>query len=192
MSQPIVEEVDQRDIQRRGGHYSKYPTSHVVCSLLKQHGLKRVLDVTYGQGRFYYLCRNSVEVIAVDPVKWDWVVYPKAFYKMNVYQLYSLVRDGKLVMPSADAVVVDPPRWYVTTYKRDMYNYLIGTPMLIIEYASKTAVAINAGHLLVHYRELIPINGFNPVHAVKFKFYTRYLKQDGNNMSWFILYARNR
>ncbi len=90
MKAPILEHVDQRDIQKRGGYYAKYPSSHVVCSLLKRYGVTSVLDVTYGEGRFYKLCRSGLRIIASDPVKRDWVVKPDSFIQANVFYLYRL------------------------------------------------------------------------------------------------------
>jgi len=186
----IVERVDQRDIQSRGGDFSKYPSSYIVCNLLRRYGLRRVLDVTYGEGRFYKLCRYGVEIIGADPVKRRWVVKPNQFYQMNVFQLYLMLRDGKLSIDPVDAVVVDPPRWNtdVVYRKRDMFNFLIGTPKLIIEYASKVASLIRSPYLLVHYRELMKLEGFEPVHVVEFTWLARYLNTDNNNKSLYILY----
>ena len=186
----IVERVDQRDIQSRGGDFSKYPSSYIVCNLLRRYGLRRVLDVTYGEGRFYKLCRYGVEIIGADHVKRRWVVKPYQFYQMNVFQLYLMLRDGKLSIDPVDAVVVDPPRWNtdVVYRKRDMFNFLIGTPKLIIEYASKVASLIRSPYLLVHYRELMKLEGFEPVHVVEFTWLARYLNTDNNNKSLYILY----
>jgi hypothetical protein len=97
---PVLEVIDQRSVQKRGGDFARYPSSYVVCSLLRRYGLRRVLDVTYGEGRFYYLCKSDVEVVAADPVKWQWVVKPNQFLQLNVFQLYMML---------SDAIVTDPP-----------------------------------------------------------------------------------
>ena len=190
----IVECVDQRDIQSRGGDFNKYPSSYIVCNLLRRYGLRRVLDVTYGEGRFYKLCRYGVEIIGADPVKRSWVVKPKQFYQLNVFQLHLMLRDGKLSIEPVDAVVVDPPRWNtgVVYRRRDMFNFIIGTPKLIIEYASKVASLIRSPYLLVHYRELLKLEGFEPVHVVEFTWLARYAYTENNNKSLYILYNSRR
>ena len=186
-----MERVDQRDIQRRGGDYAKYPSSYVVCSLLKKYGITRILDVTYGEGRFYKLCHDSLRIIGSDPVKWDWVVKPDSFIQADVFHLYRLVSAKQLTVTGLDAVVVDPPRWTRDArYKvHDMLNYLIGTPELIIEYASKIAQLIHTPYMLVHYKRVLQLNGYKPVHVVEYRWYHRYLRVNDNNHSFYILYS---
>lgn len=185
-----LEVIDQRRVQKRGGDFARYPSSYVVCSLLRRYGLRRVLDVTYGEGRFYYLCKSDVEVVAADPVKWRWVVKPKQFLQLNVFQLYMMLRDGKLQMCNVDAVVVDPPKWNteVSYRRRDMYNYIVGTPRIIIEYATRVAELLKAAHLLVHYRSPLDIDAYRPIHIVEFTWVARYQNTKNKNKSLYILY----
>jgi hypothetical protein len=185
-----LEVIDQRRVQKRGGDFARYPSSYVVCSLLRRYGLRRVLDVTYGEGRFYYLCKSDVEVVAADPVKWQWVVKPKQFLQLNVFQLYMMLRDGKLQMCNVDAVVVDPPKWNteVSYRRRDMYNYIVGTPRIIIEYATRVAELLKAAHLLVHYRSALDIDAYRPIHIVEFTWVARYQNTKNKNKSLYILY----
>jgi hypothetical protein len=148
-----------------------------------------VLDVTYGEGRFYYLCRHELDIVGVDPVRRSWVVQPKQFLQMNVFQLYMLLRERKLLL-SPEVVVVDPPRWNDVSYnRRDMYNFVIGTPKLIIEYAAKTAALLEAPYLLVHFREILKIENFKPTHVIEFKWFARYLNTENKNKSLYILYS---
>ena len=186
----VFEKVDQRSIQRIGGNFTKYPSSYVVCKLLRDYGLKRVLDVTYGEGRFYRLCFPELEIIGADPVRWDWVVKPRQFYQMNIFQLYLMIRDGKIQLPYVDVVVVDPPRWNteVVYRRRDMYNFIIGTPRLIIEHAAKVAHLLRAKHLLVHYRELSNLENYRPIHVIEFIWIARYKFTENKNKSLYILY----
>jgi hypothetical protein len=187
---PVLEVIDQRTIQKRGGGFAKYPSSFVVCSLLRKYGFRRVLDATYGEGRFYRLCFPDLEVIGADPVKRGWVVKPKQFHQMNVFQLHIMVRDGKICLGPVDVVVVDPPRWNTEAVyrKRDMFNFIIGTPKLIIEYAAKVAQLLKTRHLLVHYREPLKLEGFEPIHMVEFIWIARYVNIKGKNKSMYILY----
>jgi len=191
LSNSIVERVDQRDIQRRGGIYAKYPSSYVVCSILKQYGITRVLDVTYGEGRFYKLCHDSLRIIASDPVKRCWAVKPDSFIQANVFQLYKRIEGEGADRWRCDAVVVDPPKWSRNARYRvhDMLNFIIGTPESIIEYASKIAQLIHAPYMLVHYKRLLQLNGYKPIHVVEYRWYHRYLRVDDNNHSLYILYS---
>jgi hypothetical protein len=186
----VVEQIDQRQVQKYGGDFVKYPSSYVVCGLLRRYGLRRVLDVTYGEGRFYYLCRHELEIIGADPMKWDWVVKPRQFYQLNVFQLYLMLRDGKLQLPVVDVVVVDPPRWNtsVTYRRRDMYNFIVGTPKLIIEYAAKVANLLKSPYLLIHYREVMQLENYVPMHVIEFTWVARYLNTGDRNKSLYILY----
>ena len=189
MSEFVVERVDQRDVQRRGGCFSKYPTSFVVCYLLRRYGIRKVLDVTYGEGRFYYLCKDEVIVVGSDPVKREWVAAPREFHQLNVFQFYGMVRDGALRLPKVDAVVADPPKWTRNaTYRRSAFNYIIGTPELIIEYASRIARLTKTTYLLTHYKDLVELDGFKPVHVVEYVLMSRYLNLRNGSKSLFILF----
>jgi hypothetical protein len=190
MRMTVTEVVDQRSIQRYGGDFAKYPSSYVVCKLLRQYSIRKILDVTYGEGRFYYLCKNELEIIASDPMRRRWVVNPRQFLQLSVFQLYMMLRDGKLQMSCVDVVVVDPPKWNteVVYRRRDMYNYIIGTPHTIIEYAAKVAELLKAEHLLVHYRNTLDINAYRPVHIVEFTWIARYQNTKNKNKSLYILY----
>jgi len=87
---------------------------------------------------------------------------------------------------------VDPPRWdtYVTYNRRKMYNYLVGTPILIIETGGKIAKLLNARYLLVHYRSMVEIEGYESIHVIEFKWFARYLYTESKNTSLYILYER--
>jgi hypothetical protein len=190
----IVEQVDQREIQKRGGYYATYPASYIVCSLLKRYNMTRVLDVTFGEGRFYKLCYHDIRIMGVDPVKRDWKVFPSSFIQMNVFQLYNAVSTKKLILDGFNVVVVDPPKWTknVVYKKRDMFNYIIGTPELIIEYASKTAKLLAIPYILLHYKRVMDLQDYNPIHIVKYRWIHRYLRADSKNYSLFIVYSKKQ
>jgi hypothetical protein len=183
------EVVDQRDIQRMGGLYTRFPSSYIICKLLEMASARRVLDVTYGAGRFYKLCRKDIELlVASDPVRWEWVVEPDIFYQFTVWQLYDGVRRGGIVVPSVDVIVCDPPKWNtsVSYNRRSHYNFIIGTPSLIIDYSVKLASMLNVKHLLLHYNRVPNIG--KPRHVIEFHWFARYLNTDGKNKSYYILY----
>ena len=195
----IIEQVDQREIQKRGGIYVKFPNSYVICSLLQRYNCNSVFDVTFGEGRFYKTCRDNIDIlIGSDPKRWDWVVKPDFFYPFNVFYLYMLLTKKKFNLPlrKLDVVVVDPPKWIINaTYnKREMYNYLIGTPELIIETSEKIANLLNTRYVLVHYRNVVKLararEQYIPIHLVEFKWFARYLYTENKNTSLYILYER--
>jgi len=190
----IVERVDQREIQKRGGYYATYPSSYIVCSLLKKYDMARILDVTFGEGRFYKLCYHGIMITGVDPVKRDWKVSPSSFIQMNVFQLYNAISTRQLALDGFDVVVVDPPKWTkgVKYKKQDMFNYIIGTPELIIEYASKTAGLLMVPYILVHYKRTINLQGYKPIHIVEYRWVHRYLRVDSGNYSLFIVYSKKQ
>ena len=193
----IVENVDQREIQKRGGLYAKFPSSHAICSMLERYNCDSVvLDVTFGEGRFYKTCRDNIFfLIGSDPKRWDWVVKPDLFYPFNVFYLYMLLSKKKFNLPLRkldviDVIVVDPPRWstYAIYNRRKMYNNLVGTPESIIETGGKIAKLLNTRYVLVHYRTMVQIEGYTPIHVVKFKWFARYLYTENKNTSLYILY----
>jgi hypothetical protein len=184
VEEPLVERVDQRRIQRRGGDFAKFPQSYAVSRLLRLAGAERVLDVTYGQGRFYRLHRPR-RLVGADPVRWEWVVEPDEFHQTTAWGLYGMLRRGE-VRAEADVVVVDPPRWSGYKYnKRDAYNFIVGTPALIIDYAVKAARLLGA-RLLLHYGE-VPRLG-RPLKVIAFRWFARYLYSEGRNLSYYVLY----
>jgi len=186
----VVERVDQRKVQMYGGDFAKYPSSYVVCRLLRKYGLKKVLDVTYGEGRFYYLCKSELDIIGVDPVKWQWVVKPRLFLQENIFELHAALEHGLVKPQQPDVVVIDPPKWnpLVPYRRRSMYNYIIGTPRLIIEYGSRVAAILKAPYLLLHFREVVPLKSYEPIHIVEFTWVARYLFTK-NNKSLYIVYT---
>jgi hypothetical protein len=190
----IVEHVDQREIQKRGGYYAVYPSSYIVCSLLKKYNMARILDVTFGEGRFYKLCYYGIRITGVDPVKRDWKVSPNSFIQMNVFQLYNAISTKQLTLNGFDVVVVDPPKWTKSTKykKREMFNYIIGTPELIIEYASKIAGLLMVPYILVHHKRIINLQGYKPIHIIEYRWIHRYLRVDSENCSLFIVYSKKQ
>jgi hypothetical protein len=184
-----VAEVDQRDVQKRSITCHDYPGSYVVADILKKFNIKRVLDVTYGRGRFYKAYRPEL-LIGSDPVKWGWLVYPDKFYQLTVFQLNMKLRSREIEIPKIIAcVVVDPPKWSANGRynKRDEYNFIIGSPKLIIEYAKLVAQQIMAKYLLVHYREVLNLGKI--VYVVRYMWLARYAYTKDKNISYFALYG---
>jgi hypothetical protein len=191
----IVEYVDQREIQKRGGIYAKFPSSYVICSIIDRYNCKSILDVTYGEGRFYKTCRDNILfLISSDPKRWDWVVKPDLYFQFNVFYLYMLLSKKKFYLPlrRVDVVVVDPPKWNINARynKREIYNYLVGTPELIITTSGKIAKLLNTRYLLIHYNNRYLVEGYTPIHVIEFKWFARYLNTENKNTSLYILYEK--
>jgi len=66
-------------------------------------------------------------------------------------------------------------------------NFIIGTPESITEYALKTAQVIQAPYMLVHYKRVLQLNGYKPIHVVEYRWFHRYLRVDDSNHSLYIL-----
>jgi hypothetical protein len=186
------EVVDQRDVQRMGGLYTRFPSSYIICKLLKMANARRILDVTYGAGRFYTLCRKDIDLlIASDPVKWRWVVSPDTFYQATVWQLYNMVKSGSVKISDVDVVICDPPRFSKGGNRRDEYNYIIGTHNLIIGYSVKLARLLGVRYFILHFNKIMDLGEI--AYIVEFKWMARYLHVNGvNNISYFILYNITR
>ena len=183
-----VIEVDQREIQSKGGLLNKYPSAYIVATIIKEFNIKRIVDVTFGKGRFYRLCRRDIDyLVASDPVKWKWVTYPDEFYQMTAWQFYNALKKGRISFDNIECVVVDPPQWSSNKYrKREEYGYLIGSPRLIIEYGIKTAKFLGCKYLFLHYNRQLQRDAI--LYVVKYKWFARYLYTEGKNVSYYILY----
>jgi predicted restriction endonuclease len=101
-------------------------------------------------------------------------------------------RKFDLPIRRLDIIVVDPPKWIINaTYnKREMYNYLVGTPETILTTSGKIAQELNTRYILVHYRNMVQIEEYTPIHVIKFKWFARYLNTENRNTSLYILYER--
>jgi len=177
--------IDQREIQRIGGRVAKYPTSYVVVSMLERYGLYRnVLDVTYGQGRFYYWRRPKL-LVGVDPKVWDWVVEPDIFIPRTVW---GAKRVLKALGVQFDVIVCDPPAWNPNTHynRRDLYSYIIGSADMIVEKAVELARELGIKYMLLHFNKLIDLP---TIEDVEFTYIARYLNNpDLSKTTHFTLY----
>ncbi len=175
--------VDQRDVQRRGGICATYPTACIVYDTLTKHDLYRnVLDVTYGRGRFYAVKKPQI-LVGCDPKAWEWIVAPDIFIPGPVW---SVKKALKHINIEFDVIVVDPPKWTDTNYnRRDEYNYIVGTPKMIIDHSIELAREIGIKHMLLHYKEVPSIG--NIVEQIGFIYIARYLNNK-ENKSYFVLY----
>ncbi len=97
---------DQRDWQQKPG-CNRNPFSCLFCHILNVFGVRKVLDLNYGVGRFYEKCHDSLEIVGVDIRRWDWLVKPRRFIQADMIDALSMVNE------KFDAAVMDPP--YNTT-----------------------------------------------------------------------------
>jgi len=170
-----------------GGIYHKYPSAKIVADMI--FNLGDVVDVTYGRGRFYTIYRPKV-LVGVDVKKWEWIVTPDKFYNCTVWQFYNMLRHGDVEISDADVVVVDPPRWHNHKHRRSEYNYIVGSPKLIIYYAYNIAELLNAKYLFLHYSEIVGdiISKDKIVRVIKYYYISRYIHVGSKTLSYFILY----
>jgi hypothetical protein len=175
--------IDQRDVQRMGGRLAKYPSAYVVSILLRMAGASRVLDVTYGLGRFYYVYRPRL-LVGADPVKRRWIVAPDKFYQTHVWGLAGMLEEHGF-----DVVVCDPPKWRrgVHYNKRGEYNLAIGDAYSIVMGGLRLArERAGAKYFLLHYDKVLP--GLEVVEDVEFIWWARYLYTEKKRPSHFTLY----
>ena len=177
--------LDQREIQKRGGLAAKYPVAYIIAQFLKKYRFQKVLDVTYGRGRFYKIYRPRL-LVGADPVKREWIVKPDLFFQKSVW---SLRYEKELQNYMFDLIVVDPP-WGDTTYRRrPEYREALGTPDLIIEYALKLARERDIRFVLVHYNKVPKLDGMEIIENIAFRPVARYLNVDLERfITYFTLY----
>lgn len=108
--------VEQREVQREGGVCAKYPSSCLVRRLLNAVGLLqwgsmlRVLDLSYGEGRFWAALRSKVVVVGFDIAQLRWVVPPRYFVNDSAlnWRRYEAMIE-RVLGGQPDLVVADPP-----------------------------------------------------------------------------------
>ena len=177
--------VHQVEIQKQGGSCAKYPSSCIVRQLLDSAGLLQfgrtlnVLDLTYGQGIFYYSIGLKVKVYGFDIHRLVWVTKPFAFYNTSC-------EKWKKVLPSSigfDLVVVDPP-WsiYRRGWEKRGHYYGNGSFVLCVTEAVKASEHYNAPLLLHAPWKLVPPN-YNVVTEVWFQGWSRLTKMP--KPTWF-------
>jgi len=184
------EVIDQREIQKLGGVYAKYPSAYIIKKLLSHIKAEKVLDVTYGVGRFYKLYRPYL-LIAADVRAWNWIVTPDIFILKPVWGVKEVLDKLRLLgfNITFDCLVVDPP--YGKEYhSRDWYSYLVGSPELIINSAFKLAEELDIPYVLLHYNKPPEPKGWKPIYTIKLIYVARYLNNPDLRPSPYILYRR--
>jgi len=176
--------IRQTDVQRRGGPCSKYPVSCVVRDLLGQAGLLRpfepvrIIDLTYGQGIWWYALKGKAIVAGIDIRKLDWVVRPR-WFKISLAQAWDnwIEEALKALGGRVDIIAVDPP-WQECIRGNGCrgreiggrYHYrasrAIGNPELILESARRLAGRLGAP-LLYHFKH--PLGGEHLAGPVAFR-----------------------
>lgn len=180
----LEDEIDQREIQRLGGKAAECPSSYVVVTMLERNNLfNRVLDVTYGEGRFYCY-RKPKLLVGADPYVQEWTVKPDMFIPRPVWSLFSILKDVNI---GFDVLVCDPPQWNegVCYHKRKVYSLVVGDAKLIINESIKLAKQLGIEHMLLHWNKVLdlPI-----VENKRFLYFARYLHNEGKNTTYFTIY----
>ena len=169
--------VDQRDVQRRGGACGRAPVSCLIHDILAEAGIDprglTVLDTTYGEGRFYIAWRPRLLIgVDIQVPRTGWIVKPDIFIPHNIFTIDRLLD----ALPVPDIVVVDPPFGYWQRHRPHyhLFNYLARD---IIDKAAGIAREYGVP-LLVHYRDIVELDGLTLVHGVRFIYVTRYLNNE--------------
>ena len=183
-----VHVVDQRNIQSRGGKCAKYPISCLLHDMLEKtmHSLEHmaVLDVTYGQGRFYGAWRPRL-LLGCDVRIHSWVVKPDWFSIVPSWSAWRMVRKLGVTI---DVVVVDPPWSRYIYYRRPQFNTAYGSIKDILYGGIRTAKEIRARYLLVHYREPVELDDWIPLETIEFHPVSRYINNIDGTRSYFMLF----
>jgi len=70
----------------------------------------RLLDLTYGRGRFYRrVPRNRYYIVGVDIARHEWEVEPDEFYLGSSIDFVDDIISGRKTIVEPDVIVVDPP-----------------------------------------------------------------------------------
>jgi len=96
-----------------GMRYKSYDIMYMllyrVYRELGINGIMRLVDLTYGRGRFYRrFPRGKLYIIAIDPYRHEWEVEPDEYHQVTAAEYVdSIVNGGRGI--TLDVIVVDPP-----------------------------------------------------------------------------------
>lgn len=145
--------IEQKDIQKKGGKCARYPTSCIVRDLIAAARLFKpfkplvILDLTYGEGRFYVSFKNKVKLYGFDILRLEHVVKPYRFYNKSC-EKWKRYRDE---INNVDLVVVDPPFMPYRRGNEKRKHYAAnGAAITCTNEALKAAEYYNAP-VLIHY-----------------------------------------
>ena len=176
--------IQQSELRKKGGFCAKYPSSCVVRMLLKDAGLFKpfktikVLDLTFGQGIFYYSFKSVVQVYGFDIKRLNWVTKPYKFFNMSCDKWKKKIDEDHF-----DLIVVDPPfSPYDRGWERRLHYKDNGNISLCLTEALKAAEKYNAPMLIHFIWKIIPY-GFKPIVEVWFQGWSRLTKM--NRPTWF-------
>ena len=186
--------IEQVEVQKKGGPCARYPVSCIVRDLIGAANLFKpltpinILDLTYGQGVFYYAIRSRVRVAGVDPRRLEWVVRPTCFIKSYAQKWKEWLDRVLECLGDIDLVVVDPP-WAQWKHKgsrkaRQYYIAPVSLAIDIIEKALEVKEYLGVP-VLIHYKERIDRGDI--VVEVYFRGRSRYIREP--RTSWFGILA---
>lgn len=117
-----------RAVEVNGSKYKSYDIVYILLGRLGLLGRTRLLDLTYGLGRFYRRARlYGVCVTGVDIQRLDWEVPPCEFIQMDAREYAEGVIRGELDPGRVDLVVVDPPWNHEKRNNVSKYSYVSGS-----------------------------------------------------------------
>ena len=175
--------VHQVEIQRQGGVCVKYPTSCIVRQLIRKllEPLRpiRVLDLSFGEGRFYAALENKACVTGLDIQMLPWIVKPCRFYRANAMEWRARVPNNARF----DLVVADPP-W--SPYRRGWekrFHYQANGGIPAVMYAAEKAAKHYNAHLLIHFMGKYIPYGYELVDELWYQGWSRLTKMP--KPTWF-------
>lgn len=205
----MIEVVSQQDIQRWSGDCVRYPVSCLLLKMLfvdgglpdalvKRAVLKysdfheplRILDLTFGEGRFYKAFdRSWLYIVGFDIRKLKWHVEPDEFYMLPSWRWSLYLKKPKYQF---DLVVADPPwaEWRRGWDRRShcLKSKMLGSDMQIIKDAVNAAEYFNS-YVLIHWKKPYIPKNWSIVKGVYFKGRSRLANLDRGKYreysSWF-------
>lgn len=92
----------------------------------------------------------------------------------------------KMLNLNIDLLIVDPPFGKNRYHRRNIYEYIIGSPNLIVDEAFNTARELDIKHVILHFNKIVNVEDYKIVDGFIFEACCRYL--NANPKSYTILY----
>lgn len=191
----MTETVRQLDIQRRGGICATAPTACMVFDLLREANIRpkqvTVLDLTYGEGRFWLAARPRL-LIGADVAVHEWLEKPDIFIPRPAWQAWRIVEELGI---HVDIIAVDPP-WVARGSARRRHfglDIAIGGPRLILMAAEEAARRLGAQYILVHYKERWLPRGYTVAIEKEWQPWGRTINlAEGDTTTWWAILAASK
>lgn len=165
--------IDQRDLQRKGGGIARYPVSYII-SLLLQRIVKlklNIVDLTYGEGRFWVIPfrQGRIEfIVGVDIEVRPWIIKPDIFIPKPLQKVLPVLRK----LSPFDLLCIDPPFYEKLIRgqeKRKHYYAAWGRPLYLLKEGYKIAAELNIPYVIAHFNKPMKPDWYDHIIEVHFK-----------------------